>query len=187
MAGEVAGSEIALGRNREREDGKTLKVAELWLRGFSLRKISVLTGLSKYKVHDLISKSKLIWRNRKDLALGDVIAEQLRRVDLAEMKAWEAWEKSHQDQVETRVYTTKEGIFKSRTTKSSSGDPRFIDIVLKCIEQRCKLLSVYKPPEERAELEVWGVTVVVDTPEQAEEILSYEQFGMMKLAAEDRD
>lgn len=178
------GNELALSQIQERENGKTATVAELWLKGYSIKRIASSVEMTPRQVRELVLKSKSIWVKRKELALTDVVAEQLRRVDLIEMNAWEAWERSQQDQVETKVQTTKEGTFKTRTTKTAVGDSRFIDVALKCVEQRCKLLGVYKPPEERAEMTVWGVTVIVDNPEQAEEILSYEQFKNMKDEAE---
>ena len=178
------GNELALSQVQEREDGKTATVAELWLKGYSIKRIAVSVGLHHRQVRELVLKSKAIWLKRKELALTDVVAEQLRRIDLIEMNAWDAWERSQQDFVETKVAQTKDGSFKTRTSKTSVGDPRFLDAALKCVEQRCKLLGVFKPPEERAEMTVWGVTVVVDNPEQAEEILSYEQFRNMKDEAE---
>lgn len=178
------GNELALSQIQERENGKTAVVAELWLKGYSIKRIALSVEMNHRQVRELVLKSKAIWIKRKELALTDVVAEQLRRVDLIEMNAWEAWERSQQEHVETKVQSTKDGTFKTRTTKTAVGDPRFLDAALKCVEQRCKLLGVYKPPEERAEMTVWGVTVVVDNPEQAEEILSYEQFRNMKDEAE---
>ncbi len=178
------GNELALSQVQERENGRTAQVAELWLKGYSIKRIATAVEMNHRQVRELVLKSKAIWIKRKELALTDVVAEQLRRVDLIEMNAWDAWDRSQEEQVETKVQTTKDGVFKTRTTKASAGEARFIEIALKCVEQRCKLLGVYKPPEERAEMVVWGVTVVVDNPEQAEEILSYEQFRNMKDEAE---
>ena len=181
--GEV-GSELVPGHVRDREEGKTLQVTELWLRGYPLNKIATALNLGRGQVRGLVQRARAIWLARKDSNLTDAIAEQLRRVDLIETNAWDAWERSTKEFIETKVQQTKEGTFKTRTTKNGVGDPRFLETALKCVEQRCKLLGVYKPPEERAEMTVWGVTVIVDNPEQAEEILSYEQFRNMKDEAE---
>lgn len=160
----------------DRATERAAKVAELWLKGFSQGKIAAECGITRKAVRWLLDKSRALWLERRNIALTDAIAEQLKRIDLAEGAAWEEFEKSKRDAVEESVETTKDGEKKRKTTKGRTADAKFLDVVVKCVDMRCKLLGIYKPPEERSEMEVWGVVVAVDTPEQANAIMEYSEF-----------
>jgi hypothetical protein len=180
----IAGNKKQARNRQDLADSLAPQVAELWLQGRSQLNIAKQLKIGVAKVTQMLTEARGGWLERKNLALAEVIAEQLRRVDLIETKAWEDYEKSRGEHRKTRIKSSAGGIEKTHESEERSGDPRFLEMALKCVEQRCKLLGVYKPPEERAEINVWGVTVVVDTPEQAESILEYEQFKSMVVDGE---
>jgi hypothetical protein len=160
----------------DKADARAEKVADLWLKGWSQIKIAKECEIGRKKVRILLDKARALWLDRRNMALTDAIAEQLRRIDLIEAQAWEQWERSKQDAVENSMETSKDGFKKKQTIRPQTGDARYLDSMLKCVDMRCKLLGIYKPPEERSEMEVWGVVVAVDTPEQANAIMEYSEF-----------
>ena len=67
---------------------------------------------------------------------------ELQRIDRVEREAWAAWERSQQP-VQSAVVTGED--IAKRTRKSVQqkyGDPRFLDIVHKCIAQRRAMLGL---------------------------------------------
>jgi hypothetical protein len=166
-------------KNRAKEDRiaeRSVKVAELWLKGHSVGKIAESCELSVKNVRSLITKARALWLERRNIALTDAIAEQLKRIDLTEATAWEDYAKSRNEIVERSTERGPAGIKTTRKVRERTADARFLDVVIKCVDMRCKLLGIYKPPEERSEMEVWGVVVAVDTPEQANAIMEYSEF-----------
>ena len=67
---------------------------------------------------------------------------ELDRIDVVERNAWEGWENSKRDTVKTGPGKYSET---EVTTTSNSGNPRFLEIVIKCIERRCRLLGIDAP------------------------------------------
>lgn len=155
---------------------RSIQVGELWLKGYSQGKIAKTCELSVKKVRALINKARAGWLERRNIGLTDAIAEQLKRIDLTESMAHEDYEKSKEDIVENTVERSSSGIKNTRKVRHRTADARFLDVIIKCVDMRCKLLGIYKPPEERSEMEVWGVVVAVDTPEQANAIMEYSEF-----------
>lgn len=151
-------------------------VVEMWLKNYSVRSIAFTARMPSKQVRRLIKEARERWMRRKQFDLPNIIAEEVAKIDLVEQKAWIEFEKSQLDAKEKSVTKKGEGTEKKLTTRQKVGDAKFLDVIMRCSEQRCKLLGVFTPPEERAEITVWGVTVVVDTPEQASQILEYEQF-----------
>lgn len=161
---------------QDRAIERSILVGELWLKGYSQGKIAKTCQLPVKRVRALINIARAGWLERRNIALTDAIAEQLKRIDLTEAMAQEDYEKSKEDIVENSVERSSNGIKNTRKVRGRTADARFLDVIIKCVDMRCKLLGIYKPPEERSEMEVWGVVVAVDTPEQANAIMEYSEF-----------
>lgn len=161
---------------KDRAIERSIQVGDLWLKGHSQRKIAQTCQLPVKRVAALINKARADWLERRNIGLSDAIAEQLKRIDLTEAMAHDDYEKSKEDIVENTVERSSSGIKNTRKVKGRTADARFLDVIIKCVDMRCKLLGIYKPPEERSEMEVWGVVVAVDTPEEANAIMEYSEF-----------
>ncbi len=75
-------------------------------------------------------------------------AKILACLDLLERKYWEAWEESTKDfRAEIVKVKKRKGkpdrIERKIITYTRCGDPRYLNGVLKCISQRCKILGLY--------------------------------------------
>jgi len=126
-------------------------VAELYLRGYrSQRAIAErMEGVSRATIGRDLQVIRKWW---KEDAVGDfdaAVAEELARIDRIEREAWDAWERSKAPSEKQRTAKT------TRDDSSSSiaqiekenrcGDPRYLDVVWKCVDKRSKLLGLEAP------------------------------------------
>ena len=81
---------------------------------------------------------------------GLLIAEQLHRLSMLESESWQAWERSQaakeQSLSEKMAEAASGGDAKTkiqRRTETRIGDPKFLETLLKCHQERSKLLDLY--------------------------------------------
>lgn len=151
-----ASEEFARGRRRA-------EVAERYLRGqpqsviAEEMKISTGTvgGDLKWVTHKWLEDSKLAFEERK--------AKELAKIDHVELLAYRGWEKSIEKQEVHRSQkeTVRQGIRNSENkiighkmvpvkvveetvVKGQSGDPRFLEMIGRCVEMRLRILGLWK-------------------------------------------
>lgn len=142
-------------RNRRLEIAqRRAKVADLYIKGWTQANIAIECGASQPTICDDLAKIRDEWR-KSAIRDFDVLRErELQRIDRVEREAWAAWERSQQP-VQSAVVTGED--IAKRTKKSVQqkyGDPRFLDIVHKCIIQRRAMLAldvVIVPAEVKTE------------------------------------
>lgn len=100
-------------------------------------------------------------------------AEQLARIDTIEAEAWEMWSRSCELHVRTSVQNIEATKFPGRNTKTDrtpgTGDPRYLQTALQCIERRCKLLGL-NAPEKMAQTDSQGNDIDEPTPQSFREM-----------------
>lgn len=76
-------------------------------------------------------------------------AEELQRLEMIEREAALAWEKSKLDGVAQTIsgFTKADGSegkggMKSKSARTRDGDPKFLDVMLRCHERRCRILGL---------------------------------------------
>ena len=124
---------------------RRLRVAELYLTGKFQSEIGQLLGVSQQQVsHDLKAVQQQ-WLASSIRDFDTVKSEQLAKIDAVERAAWEAWARS----LKAREITVQETIAGERQTTKASirnetqvGDPRFLERIQKCIDQRCDILGL---------------------------------------------
>lgn len=128
------------------------KVAALYIKGWRQSAIAEAVGVDQSIVSRDLKEIRLEWREARLASMDEWIDAQLAKIDYMETQAWEQWEKSKGERKKT---TKKEiergdqsGIEKSLTLEEGLGDPRYLGIVDKAIERRCKLLGLEKAPQE---------------------------------------
>lgn len=165
-------------------------IAALWLKGLTQREIGEKYGLTVDQVADDIAWVRSVWRKTNERSITEKIDEELERLNQIEKAAWMAWEESRQDAVERSKSTEKgkEGKVTKKGEKRSgqAGDSRFLVAAIKCVQERCKLIGAYKEAEkdENEAGRPMGVLVVVDSPEEAQKMLSYADFEEARAKAE---
>lgn len=156
------------------------KVIELYTKGHSMARIAELceeiflkpfayTTIQTY-IHQELEK----WQTEKARMMQDHKSHELARINTIEVEAWAGWQRSLEAVVtvtEKRLppskasKTQKAGQLKEviTTTKPSNGDPRFLDTVKWCVEQRCKILG-FEAPQKASELPDKNLPVVPQGP-----------------------
>lgn len=135
------------------------RVADLYLRGKTQWEIAREVVCSQATVCNDLAAVRKAWLESSVRDFDAARAEQLAKIDRLEQVALAAWERSCLDAETLHVKTETEGkkdeqgrpiptkTVSEKTTRGQYGDPRFLDRVAWCIEQRCKILGLYEQPE----------------------------------------
>jgi len=131
---------------KREEDYST--IASLYAKGQSQAAIAEKLGLSRQQISFDLKKIQQRWRDASLRDFDERKAEELAKIDHLEREYWSAWADSKGTHKVTSV-KSKRG---PRTIREISvhsedqvGDPRFLQGVERCIEQRCKIFGVYAP------------------------------------------
>lgn len=160
-------------RTEEQREHDLLFCSDLFLRGYTYREITAKLnehwkneGAEDYSVsmsmvyYDM--KQCLIeWKTSRMDNIDEYIGKELQKLDLIELEAWGAWEKSKNGKTrnksrtpgsrrarpnrdENETYETVHG-YDEETTEDSAGNPRFLELVLSTMQRRAKLLGFDAP------------------------------------------
>src|SRR5215471_7279803 len=121
------------------------RVGQLYVTGRLQVDIARELGISQPQVsHDLKAIQK-VWLASSIRDFDLIKAEQLAKIDRIESAAWASFERS----LQVREITVQEVIDgETRTNKVTlrkepqHGDPRFLQIAQRCIDQRCDILGI---------------------------------------------
>lgn len=152
---------------------RRIRVAELLLQGQTYRQIGdALKVKSTQTIHKDVAAILIDWQAEQKHNVDEWVALELGKVGRIESQAWEAWERSQRDAetvaTETTTITLRAGRGQSamevpalqtregRTVKGQVGDPRFLDVALRCVARRCELLGLDAPEkvEHSGEIDV---------------------------------
>ncbi len=173
-----------INRLTERRRERVATVGRLWLQGKSYRVIAEIVGVSRAQVDRDIRHAKAIWAQSHAEALEKLLSVELAHLDLIETEAWRGWSNSQAVFKEVIVETADDDDFeggskKRRRTRKSrqNGDANFLRIALDCVEKRSKILMAIKEESgESDDIVVQAVEVIVENREQAQQMLTFEDF-----------
>jgi len=121
-------------------------VGRLYAQGQTLREIGKAVGRHEATICRDLEKIRCQWLESSIRDFDQAKADELAKIDNLEREHWEAWARSRKDkQSRTVEDSDKGGSKRSVREEGQTGDPRFLDGVLKCIERRCKLLGIDAP------------------------------------------
>jgi hypothetical protein len=161
-------------------------VARLYLQGQMQSAISRAVGVSQGQVSYDLTAIRAAWLASLVRNFDEAKAKELAKLDLLEHEAWSAWMRSQQPREMTLTEATEGGEVlapdgtlrpKPPTRKASvrregqAGDPRFLERIQKCIDQRCAILGL---GEEQAALKAasLGLATLLDQARQARGLAS---------------
>ena len=137
-------------RSKIQQERDRTVIAELYLKGWSQAKIGEFLELNQSQISREISKIKAAWKAEATRDYDLCIDEQLRRLSMIESESWQAWERSQaakeQSLSEKMAEAASGGDAKTkiqRRTETRIGDPKFLETLLKCHQERSKLLDLY--------------------------------------------
>lgn len=135
-------------RNRVQIKKDRLEIAQLYIRGRYQSEIAEMMGLSQQQISHDLKMIQREWQRSTTIALDEHKNRELARIDHLEQTAWAEWEASRR---ETKTKTVKaknaNSTEKTLRTQEQCGDPRYLQTIQWCIEQRCKILGIYQQAE----------------------------------------
>lgn len=152
--------------NREKD---LVTIAELYCKNLSVREIAEILNKSNpysitfrtvaYDIHEILSE----WSEKKDALITNHVAIELHKSLNREKKLWDAWEKSELQKQSKQV--KKKGEVKDSQSKPQSvevvedtedgiGYYKFMELMQKEADFRCKLLGSYAPKEFKGDLTI---------------------------------
>ena len=143
---------------------RRVKVAQDYLAGDYQTTIAKRYGVSQGTISNDLKAIRLQWQSDYADSFNTMVAEQVAKVDKIEREAWQAWERSKQP---ARSATSNESDGRKTTSKTATdrdGDPRFLQQVQWCVEQRLKIVGGYakdKRDERKLDNEEKWVTELI--------------------------
>jgi len=141
-------------------------IADLYLRQYT--QVEIRDALNAERNYDLsrsqikydIKKIHRLWLDSTLVDFDKVKVRELTRIDRLEREYWTAWSESKEDQ-EINTSSHSDGRHPSEKVElkriGQVGNPRFLDGVQWCIEQRMKIFGFYAPA--RVEVADWRQTL----------------------------
>jgi len=156
-------------RNAEQREYDILFCSNLFLRGYSYREIQRLLNedLSKRKTDYTISlpmvyydlqQALIEWKRERFDNIDDYITQELSKLDKMEVEAWNAWEVSKGGKERKKQRSSKKPNkvdaeinepdyygYSETASETSSGNPRYLDLLLNIQQRRAKLIGYDAP------------------------------------------
>ena len=167
---------MSLPQDRRRRQLKTARldiIAELYKRGYSLRKITEevkrrlnIPKLAVSTTYNDVQTLLKEWRESRIENIDQALQLELERIDDTTAELWEQWDKSKEEAQKTT--TTRSGRIKgkgkagietdavseSRTNVGGLGNPAYITEIRQQLIERRKLLGLYAPEARQVKGEV---------------------------------
>jgi hypothetical protein len=129
------------------------KVADLYLKGWTQEAIATFFEVTQATISRDIEQVRAEWREEASIDFEEAQCHALHKLDLVEREAWSAWQRSQSPLATAARTEGSENKVTSRSSlKHSYGDPRFLDLVHKCVAQRSLLLGLNAAPAAGEEL-----------------------------------
>ncbi|QDV26342.1 hypothetical protein [Aureliella helgolandensis] len=154
------------------------RVVKSYLQGLSILEIAEKEGVRRSLIDKDMRYARGIWRKRVEESAEEYLDRELEKLNLIETEAWAAWERSKLSTLETMREKGEDGkVKRRRVVRQNYGDPRFLDQARKIVDDRCKMLKIGQySTEESNVIHARTVEVVVETVEQVNRIMNYEQY-----------
>jgi hypothetical protein len=130
---------------REVVNHRRNQVAELYVQGRYQAEIGQLLGVTQQQVSLDLKAIQQEWLKASVRNFDTIRAEQLAKIDRIEREAWQAWERSLKQREVTIQEVTESATRINKVTlrkEGQDGDPRYLQVIQKCIDQRCDLLGL---------------------------------------------
>ena len=174
-----------MARASDRKLARSAQSAELYLRGLTYSQIAEQLEISYKQVRTDVALARECWRDRASQAIATRLYEEVARIDRVERAAWEGWDRSLRDAVQTTtedIDRTEGGETKLKIVRvPQTGNPAFLKMISDCIKQRCELLGLLDPgTRDQLSQESYDevVSVVIETREQWNKLkpMTYDEF-----------
>lgn len=121
------------------------KVTDLYLKGYGQLAIARELNVRQSTISEDIKQATIAWRESTIRDFDAARDLELERIARVEREAWAGYERSQQPGQVATVDGPAGSQKAKRTVRHQYGDPRFLDIILKCNEARRQLLGLDAP------------------------------------------
>lgn len=133
--------------NKAQREQNRILIAERRFQGVSFRDIAAELHVSVGYCYSEYKHIEEQWREEAARNLDDLKARELAKLDKIEQEAWKAWDASTKQATKITEDFGFKGAERHRTKAKATredqvGNPKFLDIIAKCIDRRCKLLGL---------------------------------------------
>jgi predicted transcriptional regulator len=134
-------------RSQHKIESDRAEISRLTLRGLTQMEIAAKLGMTQPMVSYDLAAIRKSWRTQTAFDLDAAKAEELAKINHLEFTIWQELETSERPHVRTvKDYAGKKIRRKTvTTTKGGSGNSHLLSGILRCIDQRCKILGLYAP------------------------------------------
>ena len=120
-------------------------VAEFYLKGWTQPAIASQLAVSQGTISRDLKAVRREWRDSRIGDFDEAVVIELKKVDRLEREAWSAWERSQEPVEATKVIQDGGGKKAEKTVRQQQGDPRYLELVQRCIAARRALLGLDAP------------------------------------------
>ncbi len=161
-------------RTREQIEFDRAFCADLFLIGYPYREIAkrLNDDLAKRKMDYRLTESMVYydiqqllisWKRDQLESIDQYVTAELQKLDKMEVEAWNAWELSKQKKTKNKTKKAGNGlmgrqIMTEEATETTSGNPRYLDLLLNVQHRRAKMLGFDAP----IKIDIPGVNVTVN-------------------------
>lgn len=148
---------MAAPRTTFQKEADRATVAQMYLEKRSIDQIAQAIGRNRKTVMTDLAYLEKRWFEAADRLTAVRKAEELARIDSIEFHAWEGYYRSIKIREQTK--TVLEDGHLGRKSKAETrkeelvGDPRWLDKVCWCVEQRAKILGLYAPAKSEGRVD----------------------------------
>lgn len=131
-------------KSQAQRERQLAEIAKRYLRGVTQHEIADALGIAQSQVaYDLKILSKR-WKESGLRDFNEAKSHELAKIDALEREYWNAWEASKGTKQKRRTRGDASGTLQNVAIESydDAGDPRYLNGVQWCIEQRCKILKI---------------------------------------------
>ncbi len=129
--------------SRERE-AHLPRIAELYLEGKTQGEIGAEIGVHQSTVCRELAGIRQRWVESSLVNFDEAKRRELAVVDRVEAAAWEGWRESQKPKETSKTSGKRGGPVETaeKEVVERAGNPRFLDVILKCVERRCAILGL---------------------------------------------
>lgn len=138
-------------------------IAELYVKGYTFRDIAYRLNedlrireigytVTFQQVWNDVKRILIEWKRERKETIDQWMQLELRKLDKMEVELWEQWEQSKSGKRKTKIKggevtggQVTGGRLDSRTTESTLGNPKFLELLLTLSDRRAKLLGYDAP------------------------------------------
>ena len=103
-----------------------------------------------FPVSNDIKAIRTEWKKSRIRDFDQLVTITDKRLDFLMREAFAAWEASKQPQEITKVVNNGSGKRAEKTIRQTAGDPRFLELIRRCLEDRRTLQALDAPPRTEA-------------------------------------